>query len=274
MSLYMRQVCCKNKKHNKNSLAGTSFCTSLPGFYVVEAAVAIPVFTVFMVSILFFFTILQTQMECQASLNYAGKVLAEQAALEKDKDEAAILQQTKAKLIFLSHLKKQQKNLEHIVEKEAGLHINTTDSDLEYVYLKLSYRIRFPVNLLGRHSYTVRQQVKVRKWKGDAARVQEAGEWVYITANGTAYHESITCPYLDLSIRSVGIQEVSRLRNQSGGVYYPCTECNVAAKEQVYITNYGTLYHTGLSCTGLKRSIQRVKRTEVKDKHVCPKCGR
>lgn len=272
MSLRMRRLCCKNKKHCGNSLAGTSFSASLPGFYVVEAAVTIPVFVVFMVELLFFFLVMQLQMEIQASLNYTGKLLAEAAVLEKQ-ENALLLRQVTAKTIFLKHVKEQEISLAHVRGKEFGIRLDTTASDEEYVCLKAVYRIRFPITLLGRHGYTIRQQVKVRKWKGDAASVKEAADWVYVTPKGTAYHESMGCPYLDLSIRGVAVQEVWHLRNQSGGKYYACNDCENPVKQMVYITDYGTLYHTSLGCTGLKRSVQKVKRTETGERHACPKCG-
>lgn len=273
MSLNMRRMCHKNKKHNRNSLTGASLCASLPGFYVIEAAVSVPVFVSLMVGILFFFSVQQIEMEVQAALNYTGRMLAEASVLEDGEEERTAAEMAEAELIFRRHLKKQEVNFNDIVGKKAGISLLASKPDKEYVQLKAVYRIRFPITLLGRHSYTIRQQAKVRRWKGDADRIKEQADWVYITDTGKAYHKSAACPYLDLSIRGVAASQIKQQRNRSGGVYSPCGRCENHAGEVVYITDYGTVYHTGLGCSGLKRSVQRVRRTEAGGYHACPKCG-
>ena len=249
--------------------------TSLSGFYMVEAAVSIPVFVCFVVCILFFFCVMQLQLEIQASLNYTGKVLSEYAVLETDEPGKAgeIAGLAAAEVLFRKHLKEQKARTEYIKGGEFGVSLLDTKPDRDYVHLKAEYRIRLPIGLFGRHEFLVHQQVKARKWTGGNRMAAETVEWVYITPTGSAYHQTLQCPYLDLSIRGVAFGEVEVQRNRSGGKYKMCRKCGKNCGPLVYITDYGDVYHGSIACTGLKRSVQKVKLSEISGRHACAKCG-
>ena len=99
---------------------------------------------------------------------------------------------------------------------------------------------------------------------------------VYVTENGSVYHKSMGCSYLDLSTSQVSKSAVPGLRNQYGEKYTPCETCSKNAEEagMVYITETGNRYHTLESCSGLKRTVRMVKQSHVSGKmHVCSRCG-
>lgn len=253
----------------------TPLYTSLPGFYLVEAAVTIPVFVCFMVSILFFFCIMQLQLEIQASLNYTGRRISEYAVLEaehpdqmNDKTELAA-----AEIIFRRHLKQQNIHTEYIKSGALGIHLLESKLEGSYVCLKAVYRIKLPIGLLGNYEFVVQQQVKTRKWTGACPSEEDSAEWVYITPTGSVYHQTSLCPYLNLSIRSAVLGEVEQLRNHSGARYKACRECGKNAASVVYVTDYGEVYHCSISCSGLKRSVQKVRVSETGARHACQKCG-
>lgn len=98
--------------------------------------------------------------------------------------------------------------------------------------------------------------------------------YVFITENGTVYHRNRGCSYLNPSIQQIRPQEVGDLRNKSGAIYYACALCEGQGRAgECYITDYGTNYHTSISCSGLKRTIYEVKLSEVGSKGACSKCG-
>lgn len=130
----------------------------------------------------------------------------------------------------------------------------------------------------------VKQQLVARGFSGSKRVKQEGGgdsedeqeNTVYITANGTVYHKDASCTYLKLSIRQVSKNQVDEERNSSGAKYYPCEYCdNRQAGEILYITTYGTRYHTTLSCSELLRSVTSVSEKEAIEKgyRPCSKCG-
>ena len=42
---------------------------------------------------------------------------------------------------------------------------------------------------------------------------------------------------------------------------------------KVYVTDYGTCYHSDLACSGLKRTIYLILLEETGGKRACGKCG-
>ncbi|MBQ9031933.1 MAG: pilus assembly protein [Parasporobacterium sp.] len=101
---------------------------------------------------------------------------------------------------------------------------------------------------------------------------QETGK-VYVTPTGSVYHLYPDCHYLDLSIHSVFRSEVDSRRNAGGEKYDPCEECaRNSGSDQVYITDYGTSWHSSLTCSGLKRTVEEKELADVEGMRVCTKC--
>ena len=99
---------------------------------------------------------------------------------------------------------------------------------------------------------------------------------VYVTETGTVFHRSQNCTYLKLSIRSVTLDEVEQERNSSGAKFYPCELCDGNGFGDVcYITDYGTRYHSSLSCPGLLRTVSVITEEEALSRGLrpCSKCG-
>ncbi len=104
---------------------------------------------------------------------------------------------------------------------------------------------------------------------------REEEEIVYITENGARYHTDTGCVSLRISVRTVHSSELSALRNQSGGRYYPCERCRPSQSGVFFITRDGDRYHRSADCSSLKRTVSvvtlkeavRLKRT------ACSKCS-
>lgn len=147
----------------------TPLYTSLPGFYLVEAAVAIPVFVCFIASILFFFCIMQLQLEIQASLNYTARKISEYAVLEPEHPDQ-INERTElaaAEVIFRKHLREQKIRTDYIDKGTVGIRLLESKLEGADVWLRTEYRIKMPVGLFGKFEFAVHQQARARKWLGD-----------------------------------------------------------------------------------------------------------
>ncbi len=140
-----------------------------------------------------------------------------------------------------------------------------------------TYTVKPPVSIVGFGDFKMYNRVLARAWTGydnAAACADGASELiVYITPDGTVYHKSRACSYLKLSIVPVSMELIESERNEGGAKYYPCEECGNEARSTVYITNYGTRYHSSLSCSKLKRTILAVPISEVGGRGACSKCG-
>ena len=76
------------------------------------------------------------------------------------------------------------------------------------------------------------------------------------------------------SIHSIALDKVDDIRNKGGAVYYACPRCaDMLAEGNCFVTDYGTNYHLGITCSALKRTIYEVKLSETGGRGACSKCG-
>ena len=123
--------------------------------------------------------------------------------------------------------------------------------------------------------------VKVHAWTGAEEGGKGSGdstepeEMVFVTESGSVYHTKAGCRYLNLSITQVSGSSVSQRRNDNGEKYSPCETCSRHQNPSgtVYITGSGNRYHNDASCSGLKRTVRLVKKSQLGNMHVCSKCG-
>lgn len=118
---------------------------------------------------------------------------------------------------------------------------------------------------------------RVRKWTGyDVTKNSETEaeeEWVYITPYGESYHISRDCRYLSLKIHAGKTEEIENYRNKSGEIYRPCESCGSGGSSGLcFYTEYGNRYHASLYCSGLKRTVRTVEKSEVGNRHACSGC--
>ena len=162
---------------------------------------------------------------------------------------------------------------------EAGIFFFRSDvfDDEGNVDLIATYKVEPFFNLFKVGEMTFANRVRVHAWKGyNHTKNLEEDEYVYVTETGSVYHTNRDCNHLHITIITVSKGKVDECRNKDGKIYYACEKC--ASKgdgegEFVFITPYGTSYHTSLSCSGLKRTIYKVKREEVGGKKLCETCA-
>lgn len=151
----------------------------------------------------------------------------------------------------------------------------------------LTYKIKLPLLFIVVDDIPMVQRVRLRGWSGTKVSLKsetedemenDTEEMVYITEHGTVYHLSKECSHLTLSIKEASIDVIIDLRNDSGGKYKGCEICDKYKIEmennKVYITVYGDRYHKSLSCSGLKRTIKAIPKSEMGDRNLCKRCGK
>ena len=247
-----------------------SLCSFFKGSYTLEAAVIIPVTAVFFLTLLFFFRVLQIQTEVQEALNYASRKTACEAA--------AVSSQTGLLVSAEAYFRKELGTYS-LPEKyiRGGKHaITMAKSDLSgsYINLQVNYYIKIPISFFEVKGVSICQKSKSHKWVGDRTDGKQS-DYVYVTKHGTVYHRSRKCHYLDLSIKSADYAQISGMRNKNEHKYSACSGCVVKnyVSGKVYVTDYGTCYHSDLACSGLKRTIYLILLEETGGKRACGKCG-
>jgi len=147
-----------------------------------------------------------------------------------------------------------------------------------YILLYKSVPVELPFPKLFHNRDRLLCKAFVRSWIGYTGETftSHAGEeLVYVTPQGTVYHRNQDCTYLRLSVRTISSADLDTARNLSGGKYAPCEYCikSHTVPSSVYITNYGTSYHSSGKCQGLKRTIMAVPLSKAKDLRCCYRCG-
>ena len=148
----------------------------------------------------------------------------------------------------------------------------------DLIVLQKQRVINSPFSILPVPQFKIAAKCVVKPWVGyEVAKGKDREEeeiFVYVTEYGSVYHKQRNCTYLALSISITSMTEVGKEKNASGKSYQACELCGknnfVSA---VYITSYGTKFHTTINCSGLKRTVKSVPLSEVEGKGACSKCG-
>ena len=262
--------------------------------YTIEAAIIMPLFISLMVFGMFIFRVLQVQSGIQQSIDFASRTMAvtlgnvanegesnqdvnpneQDPTVRGELSEGGLIAGTIA--VAGVEVVKNKVPLEFIDGGALGLNFLGSEAEGNYIDLKVSYTMTFPIGLLGNLSFDVNQRARTRKWVGyDKAEYESDGRYVYITEHGAVYHVNYFCTYLNPSVHRVPEGEVKDKRNKGGAIYYECRRCkNKDANGFLYITDYGTSYHNDVNCTEIKHNIKKVLYEEVKDTMApCSKCS-
>ena len=253
------------------------------GSAAVEAAIGVPIFLFLM---LFFFHMLQVravqQVVYEAGIE-AAEYVAEYAyltgefSLSEAEDTEGIIDS--AALFALAHHRLEE-GLDDpsLVERyvSGGVSgISLLESDFpgpdEDLTLVLSYDICINTPMLPTVTKHVEETIRQKPYTGHVPRengTEESDPYVYITDNQEVYHVSRGCTHLTLSIRPV--LKISAVK--SG--YHACAFCGKAAGDFVFIGPEGECYHGSENCSGLKRTVHRVRLSEVEGLPRCSRCGK
>lgn len=281
----------KQTKHmftNNSVQKRVSFCS--PKRYqasmTVEAAFVLPFFLFAFLNVISILELYRTQSNLSAAMHLTAKEMSIYAYEYK-----AVFDEDVGKLESLGltygYASNRVKNilgeayLDHSPIKGGASGIEWYRSSVleedDCIDLIAAYTMKPPVAVVGFGEFKMYNRMLTRAWTGydNAAAVNRGAdeELVYITPDGTVYHRSRACSYLKLSIVPVNMTVLENQRNEGGAKYYPCEECGKEERSVVYITNYGTRYHSSLQCSKLKRTILAVPLSKVGGRGACSKCG-
>lgn len=237
----------------------------------VEASLAVPIFFFAVVCLLYLMEIMAIQTSVRAGLQYAQKRAAQDAVVLS----VAAPQTVQANVVNVIGADRLERS---IVEGGSG-GIDCSASMISPFTgigtLSAKYKIRIPIPMFHIALIPYEETMRIKTWsgyeKGGLNTVDKT--IVYVTETGIAYHKDYHCTHLDLSIHMAAKEDISTLRNESGGRYHACERCGGKSAGGVYITNTGDRYHSSLSCSGLKRTVYAVPISEVAGKKACSKCG-
>lgn len=259
-----------NKSKNKSKERTSSFTSK--GSLTVEAAMVVPIFFFAMLCMVYLLETISIQTSMRNALYSVGKEVAQKAY------GSSVLLSSDIEKKLVANLGTEALENSIVVGGAEGLDCKKSYSDWNTGVFDLSvqYQVEIPVLLFRLPLVSYEETLRVKGWNGygEGLYADTKGEVVYVTDYGLVYHKDKHCTYLELSIQSVSAGEVKNLRNASGGKYYPCEKCGGKAGEMgsVYITTYGTRYHSSLECNKIKRNVHEVPLDEVYGLGGCSKC--
>lgn len=243
------------------------------GSLTIETALVLPIFLFAMMLIVMLSDALCLYMTIQGALHQNAKEAA-QAAYDQPPD-ADILCSKVIEDIGIEYLERAP-----IESGSRGLRFDEArvgESDL--IDLVVQYQLKFPYDYFEIGSIPMMQRCLIHEWVGygGGLHANTAGrkeEYVYVTPHGTVYHRSQDCSHIRLSIREVSADQIGDLRNTDGGKYKSCEICDGSLDSaHIYITDDGDRYHSGLTCSGLKRDVMAILISEVGSRRPCSRCG-
>lgn len=241
-----------------------SFITSFTkGSITLEASFVLPFFLFAVLNILFAVNIIGTQSRIHAALHQVGNKMAF-AGYVYEKTAGNILPDGLAGVAMTQGYARGQvlecagrDYLEQSCVKGGSGGLSFAGSSVmgagDIIDLKVSYRVRPFIELMGFEGFAMSQRYYGRAWTGydvtkQVSDCSEEDPMVFITESGTVYHLDRNCTYLNPSVEAVSIEAVTDMRSHGGGRYYACGSCSkVQAQGQVYITEYGDSYHSRLN---------------------------
>ncbi len=242
------------------------------GVITIEAAFAIPLFLFAALCLIWMIEMQSIKISIINGAQSAAKKAAESTAV------IPVLNTVKLKSDMISLIGEER--IERSIIKGGSSGISCVRS---YIFpgtgemnVTVRYQIRLPLPMFGNPTADMEESFKLSAWRGyrENAGQETDGRIVYITDNAAVYHEDYQCTYLQLSIRFISFDELEMIRNLSGGIYHPCEKCvHGSTMTGVYVTQSGGRYHNSIGCSGLKRTIHAVERSEVSGMGGCSRCS-
>lgn len=242
------------------------------GSLTLEAAIVLPIFVGFVVSILFFFRVLEVQLSLEKAMDYGVR---QGASITTEVNQTRGILAAES-LAFSKELS--DKNLSNYPMWPGVLIIPS--GDREDVTLSATYLLKVPLPIIGTRYLPVNQKVTARKWigyTGGSGQSDNKGDVVvYVTADSDVYHMTTECTHLKLSVTSVSGTGLALARSNDGGKYTRCQICKPPPGLLIYyIAKEGNRYHMTTSCSGLKRSYYTRLLSEVQGiLRPCSRCGK
>ncbi|MCP1110022.1 hypothetical protein M2150_002093 [Lachnospiraceae bacterium PM6-15] len=253
----------------EKSVKRTSVTVSARGSITLEAALALPLFFLAMLTLAFLLETLAIKTSMRSALYSSAKKVAAGGINELFLSTTGLEQEIQETI--------GRERLARSLVKSGSISCSGSylQNNTGMLYATVTYELEMPFVPFRPKALTQRDELRLKAWTGYTATGSDtATETVYITETGLVYHVNHQCTHLQLSIQMVTNKEVFSLRNENGGKYHPCEQCQKGtALTSVYITDYGDRYHGSLSCSGLKRTIYAVPINEVIGKGRCKRCG-
>lgn len=247
----------------------------------VEAAVVLPLMLYFLLNLSCAVELIRLHGNLQLALWEVGNRLAVYGYALEDSEMASLFTGFYIRNQVIEYAGKEY--LDNSPLKSGSQGISMWESDIfsseDELDVILTYSVAPWSGLAAFSSFRMANRYYAHIWNGydipdDPEKREQELDIVYITENGTVYHENRNCTYLVLSIREVSRSVAETAVNQWGKKYSPCEKCKPdSISLTLYITEEGERYHSDRNCSGLKRTVFSVLRSRAVGYRACSRCG-
>ena len=263
----------QSNEHPSNSNKEGASALGSKASVTVEAALAILIFLFAVLSLIYMLEIQSVRTCIRSAAQSAAKTAAEDTVM------LPVVNIVKFRQDMIEAAGADRLDRSILAGGSLGLNCSRTYMSLitGEIHVSVGYSVRLPFPKFANLTAKFSEEMKVKAWTGYSKRDGNSDDEqiVYITDTALVYHEDYQCTYLQLSVRFVPYSELSGIRNEDGGRYHKCDKCvHGDAFAGVYITSTGGKYHNSLSCSGLKRTIHAVKKSEVGVRGGCSRCSK
>lgn len=246
--------------------------TSLNASITVETALVLPIFMFAMISILYFSEVFRYSDCVLAAMHQSVRSMAVKAyAVNKlgDMEVADMVGKLSGVAISETYVRGEvSKGLQRAGVKERNIsYLRSSIMENDIIDVVAEEEIEIPYAFIGIPKFRITDRARVHAFTGydnslnNKNDMQE--EVVFVTDTGSVYHSSRSCSHLKVTIKDYPANQADKLRNSSGGKYYPCEYCKGKAGGRIYLTNFGDRYHSSVSCQALKRSVQAIPKSKI-----------
>lgn len=253
----------------------TSQFSSDSGYITVEASIVVPLFLIIMMGFALWIQAFMVEAEIQKGVTETGKYMARQIyKYEKLGDKAQLLNKFSGVVIkakWKDYVNEEFLNQSCLVDGIKGVSFQNSryDEESDSIKINVKYKIQISLPFIGNYQLSMNAATEQKSFTGYN---HSSGEYVYVAESGRVFHTNRKCPHIALSIMKV--YDTTKYTSGKSG-YTACERCTKyyeGVNSYFYITKYGKKYHTSLQCSGLKRTIQKIKLGEVKGLGQCLKC--
>lgn len=267
-----------DRRMYRTSLAGNG------GSATVEASVVLPLFLFAMFAIFSLANCLRVKTVVYEGFHEAAEYAAEYSYLCRLAEEGLGIEgggiaetgitAAAVKLKLDEYIDDEELIKEYVVGGLSGIGVVQAElrSD-NYLYLKIKYKMNIQAPVIGSVRIFCEEKIRQRAYLGYDMSVDSdsEGSYVYVAENGDVYHKSRNCYHIKLTVSQVSESELEN------GIYKDLTSCSLCARYKsngnLYVTESGDRVHYSLGCSGLKRTVYRVKKDESGGLRACSNCG-
>lgn len=237
------------------------------GSATVEATLVMPIFIFAMLALYHMSMCKIAEIQIYEMATECSEYVAEQGYV---KEECVVTPE----VVMHKYMDDKKLISKYVVGGMNGISFIGSEIDSEHMLkLKVTYFIRINIPLISKlrakRTFEVRQRCYVgydRIYLGDT---EENDLYVYITENRDVYHMSRSCTHLKLSKKLIAADTAKRNK------YKPCEFCAKGKRVALFVivTDTGGKYHLNDECSGLKRTVKRVKLSSVPELGGCKRCS-